>query len=335
MCFMIIGITGKIGSGKDTVANELIKKGYKHISLSDILRDDLIRQKKEVSRVNLIDAGKKIRTELGGAILAERAYAHVEEKTVITSIGRTEEVNFLKSKGIKIIYVSAPLKERFLRIKKRMRENDPKTFDSFKKLEKKESEGKNFERNLDELKKNADIVLVNNSTIDVLKKKIDKIISHKRPDWDEYFFEIMNTVAKRATCGRGRNGAVIVKNNNILATGYVGSPPGLAHCDEVGHLMTKVKHPDKTIREHCVRTTHAEQNAIAQAAKKGVSIEGATIYIKMEPCFSCTKQIISTGIKKVICQKKYHAGQESRKMLKKAGVKLVVKENMELEYEKT
>ena len=331
---MIIGITGKLGSGKDTVAEKLQEKGYEHISLSDILREDLKRQKKEITRENLIEAGSNIRKKYGGAILAERAYAKInKENTVITSIGRTEEVDFFMEKGIKIIYVDASIKIRFQRIKKRKRENDPKTLKEFQRIEKIESEGKNQRRNLDEIRKKANIILNNNTTLKALENKIEKIIKYQRPTWDEYFFEIMETVAKRATCGRGRAGAVIVKNNHILATGYVGSPPNMPHCDDVGHLMTETKHPDGIIREHCVRTTHAEQNAIAQAAKNGISLEGATIYIRMEPCFSCAKQIISVGIKRIICQKKYHAGQETRKMLKKAGIKLIVKENINQEYE--
>ncbi len=331
---MILGITGKLGSGKDTVAEYLLKKGYQHISLSDLLREDLKRQKKEVTRENLMDLGAKIRAEQGGAILAERAYSKINNtRCVLTSIGRTEEVDFLKNKGIKIIFVDAPQKIRFERIKKREREKDPITFREFQKIERIESKGKNLKRNLDEIKNKANIILKNDTTLKALEKKIEKITKHKRPKWDEYFFEIMETVAKRATCGRGRCGAVITKNNHILATGYVGSPPGLAHCDDVGHLMIKTKHPDGIEREHCIRTTHAEQNAIAQAAKNGIRLEGATIYIKMEPCYSCAKQIISVGIKKIVCQNKYHAGQETRKMLKKAGIELIVKEDKNLEYE--
>jgi dCMP deaminase len=134
----------------------------------------------------------------------------------------------------------------------------------------------------------------------------------------------MEEVAERATCDRGKSGSIIVKNNRILSSGYVGSPPGLPHCDEAGHLMKKVIDEDGTERQHCVRTIHAEQNAILQAAKYGPSIEGATIYCKMEPCRVCAMMIISAGIKRVVCMKKYHAAQESRDMLKRAGVKLEV-----------
>src|SRR5690606_3688984 len=95
-----------------------------------------------------------------------------------------------------------------------------------------------------------------------------------RPTWDEYFIQMIDHIASRATCDRGRSGSVIVKDHRVLATGYVGSPSGIAHCDEVGHLMKKVIDEDGTTRNHCVRTIHAEQNAIAQAARHGVSIDG-------------------------------------------------------------
>ena len=145
---------------------------------------------------------------------------------------------------------------------------------------------------------------------------------HIRPTWDEYFMEVCHAVAKRATCDRGLSGCVIAKDKQILVTGYVGSPKGLPHCDEVGHQMKTMTHEDGHQTQHCVRTAHAEQNAIVQAAKLGVSIDGATVYCKMTPCAVCAKMIINSGIKKVICEKRYHAGSESEEMFKQVGVEL-------------
>ena len=147
-----------------------------------------------------------------------------------------------------------------------------------------------------------------------------------RLPWDEYFLELMKTVANRATCDRGRSGCVIVRDRRIISTGYVGSPPGLDHCDEIGHLMKEVMDEDGTVRKHCVRTIHAEQNAICQAARLGIALEGATLYCKMEPCRVCAMLIISCGITKVVAQKQYHAAQETRDMFKQAGIELVVVE---------
>lgn len=148
---------------------------------------------------------------------------------------------------------------------------------------------------------------------------------YHRPSWDEYFMEIMDTVSKRATCDRGRSGCVIAKNNQLLVSGYVGSPVGLNHCDESGHIMKRVMHIDEGDRlsEHCVRTVHAEQNAICQAAKRGISIDGATLYCRMTPCRTCTMLIINCGIKRVVCQRKYQLSAESEDMLRQAQIELV------------
>lgn len=146
--------------------------------------------------------------------------------------------------------------------------------------------------------------------------------TYQRPSWDEYFMELANAAAKRATCDRGRSGCVIVKDKQVLVTGYVGSPIGLPHCDEVGHLFKKTFHEDETITTHCVRTVHAEQNAICQAARRGIALDGATLYCRMTPCRVCAMLIINCGIKRVVCEKKYHAGEESEEMFKQAGIKL-------------
>ena len=143
-----------------------------------------------------------------------------------------------------------------------------------------------------------------------------------RPTWDEYFLEIMHAVAKRATCNRGKSGCVIARDKQILVTGYVGSPKGLPHCDEVGHLMKTVIHADNSQSQHCVRTTHAEQNAICQAAKLGISINKGTLYCSMTPCYTCAKMIINAGILRVVCEKKYHRGKESEELFKEAGIQL-------------
>lgn len=150
-----------------------------------------------------------------------------------------------------------------------------------------------------------------------------KAIKYERPTWDEYFMELANTAAKRATCDRGRSGCVIVRDKHVLVTGYVGSPMGLPHCDDVGHLLKRVTHEDGRITQHCVRTVHAEQNAICQAARLGISLENGTLYCKMTPCRTCAMLIINCGIKRVVCEKKYHAGGESEEMFTTAGVELV------------
>jgi len=155
---------------------------------------------------------------------------------------------------------------------------------------------------------------------------------NKRPSWDEYFMEIMDSVSKRATCNRGKSGCVIVKDKRIIATGYVGSPVGLPHCDEVGHLIKKLTHEDGKVTEHCVRTIHAEQNAICQAAKFGTSIEGGTLYCKMTPCRICAMMIINSGIYRVVSKNRYQDDEDSIEMFKKANVRYKVFINETEEY---
>lgn len=154
-----------------------------------------------------------------------------------------------------------------------------------------------------------------------------------RPSWDEYFIELTRTVASRSTCDRGRSGCVIVKEKRILTTGYVGSPPGMPHCDEAGHLLRKVIDEDGQVRQHCMRTIHAEQNAIIQAAKFGTSLQGSTLYCKMEPCRTCAMSVVAAGIKKVVCEKRYHAAEDSREIFSRCGVDLVVLNNEVEKYD--
>lgn len=154
-----------------------------------------------------------------------------------------------------------------------------------------------------------------------------------RPSWDEYFLDLITAVAQRATCDRGRSGCVIVRDNRILTTGYVGSPPGLPHCDDVGHLMKQVMDEDGEVRNHCMRTIHAEQNAICQAARHGISLAEATLYCSMEPCRVCAMLIISVGIVRVVARRRYHAAQETRDMFKMAGIRLDVTEDTLEVYE--
>ena len=143
---------------------------------------------------------------------------------------------------------------------------------------------------------------------------------YMRPSWDEYFMEVCRAIAKRATCDRGRSGCVIAKEHRLLVTGYVGSPRGLPHCDEVGHLFKTLQHEDGTQTKHCMRTVHAEQNAICQAARRGISIDGATLYCKMTPCRTCAMLIISCGIVRVEAEKRYHDAKDSIQMFKDAGI---------------
>jgi dCMP deaminase len=126
-----------------------------------------------------------------------------------------------------------------------------------------------------------------------------------RPSWDQYFMTITRQVAERSTCSRAKVGAVIVRDKNILATGYNGAPAGLPHCTEVGCLVYKSTTPAGEIEENCFRTIHAEINAIAQAAKNGHAIRDGDIYITHTPCIHCFKVLVNTGIKRIFYERPY------------------------------
>lgn len=118
-----------------------------------------------------------------------------------------------------------------------------------------------------------------------------------RPSWDEYFMNIAHAVASRSTCSRRSVGALVVRDKRILATGYNGAPAGLRHCD----------HTDGAdMRDgHCARSTHAEQNAIVQAARHGTTIDGATVYCTAQPCLTCAKLLVNAGVKRVVYEGDY------------------------------
>jgi dCMP deaminase len=126
-----------------------------------------------------------------------------------------------------------------------------------------------------------------------------------RPTWHQYFLTITRNVAERSTCTRAKVGAVIVRDKNILATGYNGAPAGMPHCLDVGCLVYSSRTPSGEVEENCFRTIHAEINAIAQAAKNGASIRDADIYITHTPCIHCVKVLINTGIRRIFYEREY------------------------------
>lgn len=126
-----------------------------------------------------------------------------------------------------------------------------------------------------------------------------------RKSWEAYFLDITRAVASRSTCPRAAVGATIVKDRNILATGYNGAPSGLPHCSEVGCLIFKSENPFGETEVNCYRTIHAEMNALIQAAKHGARIEGADFYVTHSPCYHCLKSILNAGVRRVYYAKPY------------------------------
>lgn len=144
----------------------------------------------------------------------------------------------------------------------------------------------------------------------------------KRLGWHEYFMSVARLISRRATCTRGHIGAVIVRDHNILSTGYNGAPSGMPHCNDVNCKIYRSTHPDGTVEENCVNTIHAEINAIAMAAKHGVSIKDADIYITASPCIHCLKVLINVGISTIYYEKPYKIGN-IEELLHLSGIRLV------------
>ncbi len=134
-----------------------------------------------------------------------------------------------------------------------------------------------------------------------------------RAPWDDYFMNIAKVVATRATCHRKFVGAVLVRDRMILSTGYNGSIRGMPHCSEVGHMMEN---------DHCVATIHAEVNAILQAARNGVNVDGSTVYVTASPCWNCFKALMNAGIGR-ICFGEFYRDERIFKVAKELGVELV------------
>ena len=153
-----------------------------------------------------------------------------------------------------------------------------------------------------------------------------------RPSWDEYFMKITELVASRATCLRRKVGAVLVRNKRILTTGYNGPPSGIRHCEQRGGCIREELKIPSGERMELSRAIHAEQNAIIQAAKEGISIEDSTLYVTTHPCFTCSKILINAGVKEIIYKEGY-PDSFAVEILKEASV-LVVQFKELSEYER-
>jgi dCMP deaminase len=347
----IIAVVGMCGSGKSIVSDFLVKKGYKFLRFGQITLDEVKRRGFSSNERYDVEKYEKhiregFRQKYGMAAFAILNKKKIDEllkkgNVVIDGLYSWSEYKFLKKtygEMLRVIAVIANPEKRYSRLDQREKIDEKMRF---RPMTKEQAMSRDYAE-IENIEKAgpiamADIIIENNGNKDELVDKLRKIFSdnpNRRPNWDEYFMEIVKSVSSRATCDRGRTACVIVKDKRILCTGYVGSPIGLPHCDEAGHLYETRYDANGKKTEHCIRTIHAEQNAIAQAARYGIPIDGATIYMKLEPCFWCVKQMINAGIKRVVCLKRYHGAELSRKALKEAGVRLdVLSEELEM-YDK-
>lgn len=340
---IVIGITGTLGAGKGTIVELLKKRGFVHYSARDFLRQRIEELGLKVDRDTMTMVANKEREKEGADFIAKGLLAMAklqDSNCIIESIRSVKEINYLKENCQFLLFsVDADIKTRYERIVLRGSETDKIDFKTFCDNEKREMDSHDENKqNIAACMQRADFCFNNDNELAELAKQVDKVMDkiqyRKRPSWDEYFLEIVKTVAKRATCNRGRSGCVVAKDKQILVTGYVGSPTGLPHCDEIGHLFRKTLDQNGNLSNHCVRTVHAEQNAICQAAKRGIALDGATLYCTMTPCRTCAMMIVNCGIKRVVCQNKYHNSDDAEEVFEQAGVVLEYISTKILQYDK-
>lgn len=305
-----------MGTGKGEVSKKLQAQGYKYISLSDMVRAEATKRKLEHTRENLQEIGNELRKAHGPGILGRRIRETIENeegaifgtgKWIIDGVRNPSEAQEIKKiPNSRLLAISSSLATITDRIRARKRPGEEKITkeEVFERLKKEsgigeEASGQQVQKCLDV----SEFLIINEGSLEELDRKLDHFVKSvsgiERPSFDEIFMEISYAWAKRATCLRRRVGAVIAKDHQQLTAGYNGAPRGVPHCAETGCIREKLNVPSGKNAELC-RGTHAEQNAITQAAKFGISLEGSTLYCNTFPCIICTKMILNSGIKKVV-----------------------------------
>ena len=339
---MHIALTGFMGSGKGELAKRLQEKGFRYISLSDIVRKIATEKGLEHTRENLQSVGNSLREEFGPGVLGLKIRETIEKENgdeekihwVIDGIRHPHEAQEIKKlPDSHLLGVTADFDTLIERLFTRQRDSEASlSKEEISEKLKKES-GIGESNNGQQVQKCLDIcnyLIFNEGTLEELENKLEHFIklsqNIERPSFDEIFMEIAYSWSKRATCLRRKVGAVIAKDSQQLTAGYNGAPRGIPHCAEVGCVREKFGVPSGQKAELC-RGTHAEQNAITQAAKFGINIEGATLYCNTFPCVICTKMILNSGITKVVYDSDYNdplskeiLGQQDRvKMIRYEG----------------
>lgn len=325
---MIIGVTGYLCAGKDTIGDYLKKeKNFIHISLSDFIKEELEERNMDTSRENFRNHANKQRENHGNGYFAKKAVEKIDnsQNYVVTSIRHPSEIEALReNKLFRMLFVDADQKTRHERLLKRNdhKDEESKSFEKFKENEKKEENKEGSGQQLSKCKEMSDIMISNDSTFEELYKNLDEIVNavaidilkEKRPLREEYYMQIAKTVSIKSNCLSTHFGAIIVKDDQICSTGYNGAPRKTDDCIERGFcLRRKLNIPSGERYEIC-RSVHAEQNAIINAARAGSPILGGDLYlygkrvfngtekeIDSYPCYICKKMIINSGISRVIC----------------------------------
>ena len=327
---MIIGLTGKNGSGKTAVSEYLQSRGFEYFSLSDEIRNEARKRGMEINREVLIEVGNELRSNFGPGILAERILSHLgdDRNYVIDSIRNPYEVEVLKRRrDFTLLALEADESIRFERSRKRGRESAAQTLQQFIEEEARELDSNNpANQQLHATRQKADLVVTNNGTLEELQRRLDELLSplmsrFTRPSWDEYFMNIAKVVAMRSNCMKRKIAAIIVKDRRVISTGYNGTPRGAKNCNEGGCPRCNSMARSGTALDECL-CCHGEENAITQAAYHGISLKGSTLYTTFSPCLLCTKMIINSGIVEVVYNQDYPLNERALSLLSECGVVL-------------
>jgi dCMP deaminase len=327
---MIIGLTGKNGSGKTEVSEYLKSRGFSYHSLSDAIREEISKNGREVTRDILIRTGNELRARYGPGILAERisAYLDKDHNYVVDSIRNPYEIEVLKRrKDFTLLALDADPKIRFERSRNRGREAAAQTFEQFAQEEARELSSDNpANQQLLATLSAADVTVTNNGTLEDLHRKLDDLLpplmsNFLRPNWDDYFMSIAKVVATRSNCIKRKVAAIIVKDKRVVSTGYNGTPRGAKNCNEGGCPRCNSMALSGTALDECL-CCHGEENAITQAAYHGTALKGAILYTTFAPCLLCTKMIINSGIVEVVYNQEYPLNGRALSLLNECGIVL-------------
>jgi dCMP deaminase len=325
---MIIGLTGKNGSGKTAVSEYLKSRGFTYYSLSDAIRAEIRAREQEITRDLLIKTGNELRSNYGSGVLAEKFLGILNDDTnyVVDSIRNPYEVDVLKRrKDFTLLALEADPHTRFERSRSRGRESAAQTIEQFLEEEARELNSSNpANQQLHSTMRMADLVITNNGTLNELHRRLDELLpplmsNFQRPSWDEYFMNIAKVVAMRSNCIKRKVAAIIVKDRRVISTGYNGTPRGAKNCNEGGCPRCSSMALSGTALDECL-CCHGEENAITQAAYHGTGLKGAILYTTFAPCLQCTKMIINSGIVEVIYNQEYPLNDRALSLLNECGI---------------
>ena len=327
---MILGVSGPNGAGKGELIRFLEARSFYPLSLSDVIRDELRRRGLGETRDLMIETGRELRRAGGPGALAERLAGRLvaDRNYVIDSVRHPAEVEVLRARTgrFRLVWVDAAPAVRLARIRTRARPGDPTTPDELLAFEARERGSDDpAAQQLAAVRQLADFTIRNDGSLEELARAAQDILEQglyfERPSWDEYFMSIARVVATRSNCVKRKVAAVITRDRRIISTGYNGTPRGTRNCNEGGCPRCNAFAEGGTRLDECL-CSHAEENAITQAAFHGVSVRGGTIYTTFCPCLMCTKMIINAGIEEVAFNASYPLGDVSLALLREAAVKV-------------